>query len=342
MLPALAAGLSCCTLLGCRTRRAMPDHCLFELVGEHGEALPEVRIDLGGRFSGTAAWVTAAPLGEGAIFQLRPGDPLDRRRRTVPHWVERPHLEIRTLSRTEVYSREGPIGGDWLQQRPGQILKFLLAERHHEVTTDAIAEAIWPDSGMQGAGTVRHFVHALRHVLEPDLGKREPSSFIVAHHGGYKLNLDLMTVDADLFEQDLMDGLRAPDDDEARTARTLLQRAMARYGGEFVSDEPYAQWVQAERNRLRNLACEGLRALARIALRDGQLPVATTYYGQLSELLPYDLSVHRRLIAMLIASGRRSDAARCYDLLRVRMESIFDEELDFDLAEVDAEEAGAP
>jgi hypothetical protein len=47
------------------------------------------------------------------------------------------------------------------------------------------------------------------------------------------------------------------------------------------------------------------------------------------------------MLALLVADGRLSEAARSYDVLRVRLASIFDEELDFDLADIAPQEAFA-
>src|SRR5207248_578568 len=52
----------------------------------------------------------------------------------------------------------GPLTGDWLEQRPGQLLRFLVCERWQIVPADVIGEAIWPHAGPAAPNTVRHFV----------------------------------------------------------------------------------------------------------------------------------------------------------------------------------------
>jgi DNA-binding SARP family transcriptional activator len=341
LIPGVSAGKGCCDLLGCSATMPMAEHCFTDLVNARGQALPEVRVDLPARRPDRALWITAAPLEEegGMVVEVRPGDQRDRRRRTVPHWVAPPELRIRTFGRTRVDGREGPIAGSWLDQRPGQILKLLICDRGRVVHSDAIAEAIWPDAGPRALSSVRHFVHVLRHSLEPQLGKRAPSSFVVSRRGGYMLSPETVRIDTEEFERRVLDGLAAFGYGREEAARIDLHAAVAMYEGDFLADEPYAQWVLSERERLRRLACESLRALATISIRGRDMDAAAAHTERLSELMPYDLDVHRRLIAMLIASARHSEAARCYDLLRGRMTVIFDEEPDFQLTDVSAAEA---
>jgi DNA-binding SARP family transcriptional activator len=341
LIPGVGADRRCCDLLGCRATLPMADHCFSELVASSGGPLPEVRVDLPVLNPERALWITAAPLadGTGVLVEVRPGDRRDRRRRTVPHWTAAPELRIRTFGRTRVESREGPISGSWLDQRPGQILKYLICERKNVVHTDAIAEAIWPDTGPSAVGSVRYFVHALRRTLEPGLPKRSPSSFVVSRRGGYRLNSETVTLDVDEFERRVEDGLADHEHGRTDSARAELAGAVAMYEGDFLGDEPYAQWVLAERERLRRLACESLNLLAQMSIRERDLRTAALHVERLAELLPYDLEVHRRLVSLLIAAGRHSEAARCYDLLRARMNIVFDEQPDFMLADVSAAEA---
>jgi DNA-binding SARP family transcriptional activator len=49
---------------------------------------------------------------------------------------------------------------------------------------------------------------------------------------------------------------------------------------------------------------------------------------------PYDLDVHRRLLTLCLQRGRRTDAVRRYASLRRRMLSVFGEDLDFTLADL--------
>ena len=325
-----------CEMVCCRTQ--MRDGvCLLERALADREALPEVRVDLPPGARARAAWVTVAPLdedGECVVAELRPGLANDRRRRTRPHWTQGPRLYIRALGRTRVESAEGPIGGQWLENRAGQVLKYLVAERHRIAYPDDIVETLWEDARLRNVPGVRYYIHQLRERLEPERSGRGQSSFIARVHGGYVLQRESVAVDVDEFERHVGTGLAAAvAGDEDRACREL-QRGLALYGGDFLADEPYAEWAMVERDRLRGVAADGLRALAELRLADQDLAGAVADFERLADLEPYDVDVHQRLIALALRRGRRTEAVRRYNTLRRRMRTTFGEDLDFTLADI--------
>lgn len=329
--------LTCCALLGCRLDESvLSSACLTELAFSHETALPEVRVDLPTVEGVRAMWVTVAPLREDpsrVVLQLRPGIARDRRRRTNPHWMTGPQLRVCALGRTVVASAEGPIGGDWLEQRTGQLFKYLIVERHRAVQIDEIGESIWPDADFAIAGSVRYYIHALRRKLEPQRGRREPSTFVISSSGSYRLNLDRIEVDADEFEMHVTAGL-AVLDSEPQAAAAKIERGLSVYRGDFLADTPYADWAMLERHRLHDLACMGLRSLASIRLQARLIDSAARCLEQLANLQPYDEDVHRQLMELDIMRGRRSDAVRRYASLRTRIRRTFGHDPNFTPADL--------
>jgi DNA-binding SARP family transcriptional activator len=333
-----AGAASCCELFGCRTGDGpLADACITELALEAGDVLPEVRVDLPG---GGAAWVVAAESGPGLVaLQIRPARRGDRRRRTDPHWVAGPQLRIQVLGRAQVHSGDTSLGGRWLAQRPGQLLKFMTAARGRAVHAEEIAAALWPDGGHDAAGNVRHHMHALRRRLEPNRAKRAPSEFVATRGGGYQLDPERVIVDADQFAARAQQGLDDLDAGDRARARRRLQEAVRLYEGDFMADEPYAEWALDERDRLRELVARALHALADLDRAEGDVEAAYRDLRRLAELEPLDTHVQRELLEVCLRRGRRTEATRRFRALRVRTMRELGQGPGFDLADL-ADEVG--
>jgi DNA-binding SARP family transcriptional activator len=323
-----------CALLGC----GGPDGqtagmCLIEQARAAAGPLPEVLVDLPASASAPVAWITAVTMSrrdDHVVVQMRPGAPGDRGRSGVPSATALPKLRIVTLGLTRVESTAGPIGGAWLRQRPGVLLKYLVSQRR-PVSAEEIAEQLWPDQGVRALRSVRYYVHALRKRLEPVDRPPSHSSFVLQEGGRYFLSSSCVVVDADEFEHLVSAGMRAAGGSDVHVALERLDRGLSLYHGDFLADEPYAEWAMAERDRLRSRAADALRLSAMLQARIGQEAGAIAQLERLAELEPFDDDVHRELIRLAMRRGRRSDAVRRYQSFRRRMLSTFGEEVDFSL-----------
>jgi DNA-binding winged helix-turn-helix (wHTH) protein len=237
-----AQALTCCELLGCRRPdTVLEGECVTELALSRDSPLPEIRVDVRCAGGASPMWVAAAAVGAQGprvVLQLRPGVAGDRRRRSGPEWISGPKpLRIRTLGQTAVDGVAGSIGGAWLDQRTGQLLKYLIAERRRAVSIDEIGESIWPGADYAVGASVRYYIHALRRQLEPQRGSRQPSAFVVARGGTYRLELDNVQVDADEFEAHVTAGL-AVEESAPQAAAAEIERGLALYRGDFLADLP--------------------------------------------------------------------------------------------------------
>jgi DNA-binding SARP family transcriptional activator len=312
---------------------------LIDRALEQRAVLPEVRVDLPPGADARAVWVTVAPLdesGDCVTVELRPGRVNDRRRRTAPDPAGAPRLRIQAFGRTRVESTEGAIGGPWVAHRAGQVLKYLVAAGDRVVHPEEILEALWQDAHARSVPGVRYYIHQLRQRLEPERSGRGESSFVASVPGGYVLRRDAVAIDVDDFERSVQTGHAAVAAGDADRACRAFERGLALYGGDFLADEPYAEWAIAERDRLRSVAADSLRALADLRIAAGDLAGAAAHLEHLAVLEPYDEDVHRGLIALALRRGRRTEAVRRYNALRRKMMTTFGEDLGFTLADVTA------
>jgi DNA-binding SARP family transcriptional activator len=317
--------MSCCSLLGCRRADGpLEGSCLTALALDAVETLPELRVHLTAVRPG-AYLVAAAPLYRNrshVVIQLRPA-----RRSSPAH----PGLRIYTLGGLLVEGPNGPITGEWLEQRPGQLLRYLICERGKVAPADAIAEAICPHTASAGAtNNVRYIIHALRARLEPGRPLRGEPSFVVSRRGGYALNPERVWIDADALEQRIDAGMAALAAGDRAGGREHLRRAVSLYDGSFLADEPYAEWALSERERLDTITCDALRALACLHVDDPS--AAMVYLEQLAAIEPLDDDVQRQLISTWLRLGRKSRAVRHYHSFRMRLMREFGERPSFELS----------
>jgi DNA-binding SARP family transcriptional activator len=91
-----------------------------------------------------------------------------------------------------------------------------------------------------------------------------------------------------------------------------------------------------ERDRLRAMATDSLRALAQIALEHGDHGAAVKHLDRLAEFEPFDSDIHKELFRVLLVAGRRSEALRRYSTFRARLNKEFGAAPGFALADLHA------
>jgi DNA-binding SARP family transcriptional activator len=327
---AARVGARCCDLLGCRPPgEGLADGCVSELARAGDNALAERQVQL---HDGASAWVSAARAGDDGdviVMLHRMAGPAALERDELP-----PRLRIRALGRMRIESDDELLAGEWLGHRPGQVLKYLICERGRVVTMEELLDVFWPTAGRAGASSVRQAIHTLRDRLEPDRPKGKPSGYVVARTGGYELTPGRVWIDADDFEAQARAGLEALQNGAPDRALTALEDAARAYEGDFLADEPYAEWALAERERLRDLAAQVLRALAGLRRAEGDYEAAAEHLHRLAELEPLDLEAQRELLALMVRRGRHSEAMRRYELVRRRYKRTFGAEPGFTLADL--------
>jgi two-component SAPR family response regulator len=346
LLPDLATDATrrCHEVLGCRVSDGPCERgCLIERAANSGESSAEIRVNSAADAGARPLWLTFAPLHgqRGAIVHIRPGEIGDRRWRNELRRGASLELEIRAFGRTQVQARGQSLGGKWLAQRPGQVLKYLVSTRERVAMADEIAESIWPGQGRRAVGNTRHVMHRLRDKLEPLRSPHTGSSFVLAVGGGYALDRERIWIDVDEFEQSVEQGSAAMKRFEPAAAAQHLEHAMGLYRDEFLRDEPYAHWAHDERSRLGGLARYALRVLVVLDREREDHGSAIRHLKRLADIEPLDSDISRELISALLFNGERSEAKRRYAGFADRLRREFGEDPDFDLRSLAAGNGGA-
>ncbi len=239
-----------------------------------------------------------------------------------------PFLEIRCFGSFELY-RQGKLVTPDMIQRQGAItlLKILLFHRGRRVPRDLLVEYLWPEADPKAAANRLYvLVHTLRQAVEPSPRKR-PWVFIRSDEDHYYFNCDApYRYDIEEFETCIKLGARLERDGNGVHTIDAYEKAVSLYRGDFLEDEPYAEWCWEERERLREAYLGLLSKLAALHADQGALETSIRYYRQTLTVDPLREQNHQGLMRVFLAAGRRAEAVRQYQMCR----DILRRELDVD------------
>jgi ATP/maltotriose-dependent transcriptional regulator MalT/DNA-binding SARP family transcriptional activator len=236
---------------------------------------------------------------------------------------EAPTVEIRTLGGFAVLHAGQPVPGSaWQSRHARTLLKILVTQRGRPMTREALGELLW--SGEEAASLANRLSVALstvRTVLDPER-RSGPDEYIAADGDTVSVRTDRLTCDLETFHASARGGhdLRRGGDREA--ARDLLEIAEQTYVGEFLEDEPYADWATTTREAGRSEYVAVARALASLATESGDHDTAVRYTLRLLERDPFEEEANLNLVVALDGLGRHGEARHRYEGYVARMREI--------------------
>jgi DNA-binding SARP family transcriptional activator len=225
-------------------------------------------------------------------------------------------IQIYTFGTLQVVrGRTAVTESDWHTRQARQLLKILVTERPRPVSTDLLIELLWPNSTPGAAATtLRSAINALRNVLEPDRPNRAPSKYIVTQAPGYAFHLTAdIWLDAEDFERRLNQAQMASDVEQRLY---LLESVLDLYKDDYLISDPYADWLQTERERLRERFFNALLQTADIYALQGRYPDAITVARRLLARDEVRENAYQSLMRFQAESGDSAGALLTYERCR--------------------------
>ncbi|WP_456445680.1 AfsR/SARP family transcriptional regulator [Oceanithermus sp.] len=210
-----------------------------------------------------------------------------------------PRLEVRALGALSVRLQGEALPPQRFQTLPWRLFKLFLAHPERVQTPEEIAEALWPDlDPAYAARRVARVVHELRKQIEPDASAPR---MLRSVEGGYLFRFtEGYAYDVERFEA-LIREADAQNDEGQALAGYLA--ALDLFRGEFLADEPYADWAEAERAYLRALAVRAGERAGELLEAMGQEKASLSLYHRLIAIDPSDPYLYDRLAAVLRSMG---------------------------------------
>src|SRR5262252_8293761 len=184
------------------------------------------------------------------------------------------------------------------------LLAYLALGQGQVYAREHLAGLLWGDSSDEQAR------HSLRQALS-DLRKGLPRArpeILRSDPDGVALNPITLDVDVATFECLVAEG-----------TPQALARAVELYRGALLQglsfkEEPWEEWLRAERERLQELAVGALKKLLAHHTETGAGEAAIQIARRLLVLDPHDEAVHRSLMRLYLAQGRRGAALHQYQV----------------------------
>ena len=157
-------------------------------------------------------------------------------------------------------------------QVPGQVqtvLKYMLSQGGHPTSKDALLDLLWPDANPTVTSSrLRVLMHTLRrNVSCKHLGFGD---LLVMSGNNFVLNPQAkMWVDVDEFETRWHKGWRLARSGYKVEAVHEYEQAEVLYVGDFLEDDPYADWTLLRREALRDAYSTMLTMLSSMSIENG-------------------------------------------------------------------------
>ena len=203
-----------------------------------------------------------------------------------------PHLQL--LGGLRAFDGERELASLHAQKIRYAALVFVAAEG--ETTRDALMGVLWPDREPDRARhTLNQTIYELRKTLGADWVQTT----------GDRLSLSpRITVDTRVFEQ-------AVQRDDYRTAVDLY-RGDFLAGTYLVESQPFEEWSERQRARLRRLYRKCVREAMREASSRGDAAAALEIASAAAELDPQDDEMQHERIRLVASAGRPSEALQLF------------------------------
>jgi DNA-binding SARP family transcriptional activator len=207
----------------------------------------------------------------------------------------------------------------WGSARPRELLVYLLMHPDGR-TKEQVGLAFWPEAS---TAQLRNSFHVTLHRLRKAL--RNPD-WITLTNDRYRVDPAVIAeFDVAEFEREVVVAQRALKRRE-EGATVALERAVARFRGDFLDGEPAGDWHLEHRDRLQRLFVDSLMELGERHAEEGRNAKAADAYRRVLARDDLNEDATRALMRCYAKAGERAQALRLYQRFAERLRKELDAE----------------
>lgn len=224
-------------------------------------------------------------------------------------------IEIRMLGGFSVGTNKRQIDdAQNRSQKPWLLLAYLICNRDRTVSQAELLRLCWGDEEEKDdpANALRVVLHRTRALLEKlEIGSGK--DLLVRSADGFCWNSRLpVWVDAEEFDRLYSAGMAAEDEQRLK----CFLKAVELYRGDFLSRNSGGNWSRMTADRLREQYVGMVLAAMEILSKQGRTEEGLELARRALETVPYQETVCRGLMKVLMEQGRAEKAVRFYEQLR--------------------------
>jgi predicted ATPase/DNA-binding SARP family transcriptional activator len=246
--------------------------------------------------------------------------------------VKREGLRVSALGPLQV-----SIGGKavdaaaWGSARPRELLVYLLMHPEGK-TKEQVGLVFWPDAS---AAQVRNNFHVTLHRLRKVLGS---ANWVTLVGDRYRIEPAIVDeLDVAEFEREVESARRTLARGGGIDTVATLERALARYRGDFLDGEPVGDWHLEHRDRLQRVYVDALMELGGRYVEEERHAKAADAFRRVLARDDLHEEALRALMRSLAEAGERSQALRAYRTFAARLKEELEAEPEDETLELSEE-----
>lgn len=232
-------------------------------------------------------------------------------------------IAIKTLGGFDVIVAGRPTPKSaWQSKVAREVLWMLVAARGRPMNREVLIDRLWPDEDLTKASNrLSVALSIVRRVLDPE-GAHDSDHHIIADRDSVRIDIENVAIDIEEFLREASTGQTLIRQGQTSEAVVHLRAAEDRYLGEFLEEEPFADWAISLREQARSEYLTVAALLAEAAEAEGDHEAAARLYLRMLERDVYNEPAHLGVIKAMERSGRHGSARRLYGIYVSRMTEL--------------------
>lgn len=211
------------------------------------------------------------------------------------------------LSFTYYGTKQEAIDVNWRTSKARELFAFLVHHRGQFVRKDIILEHFWADSTIKNAYAQ---LYSTIYQIRKSLATVDFNIKIISSDNSYKLELNDVVTDVDLWKKDLEE-IPFVTKENIKRHKELLEL----YRGDYFEEEGYL-WAENEKNRLHVDWLDHLMKIADYYINIEKYGEAIILYLKMQKILPYKEESYFKLMKLYHTFGDRYSVMDQYKRLK--------------------------